>query len=143
MKYLNSIFIAIVFVGVVGCNNGGNPESINQFSDKTESKINPNQKADTEPKFIVYEGEVTVSYYPDFPEMGGVTQNLTLKVSTNYDEASLNGPMTKIKETRKGVYTFIDGAILGMSIYLKEDFAILYGIEGEQFATIYKTEFEY
>ncbi|NGX85149.1 hypothetical protein [Aequorivita sp. KMM 9714] len=140
MKNLNSIFILIVFVGFVGCNNGDKPENLNQFP---ESKINSKKKPELKPKFIVYQGDVTVPYYPDLPEMGGITENLTLRVSTNFDEASLNGPMTKIKETRKDVYTFIDGAILGMSIYLKEDFAIVYGIEGEQFATIYKTKFEY
>ena len=136
MKQFNIIFLLLGITMMFSCQTNTEKNNSNNGSD-VEVKQEP------EPKFIIYEGSITAPYYPDMPQAGGVTNTYKLKLSLELDEASLNGPMTSIRETQSGVYTFVDGSILGISFYPTKDYVTIYSTDGGEFGTLYQSKYEY
>jgi|TARA_B100001964_G_C13660190_1_gene348679 hypothetical protein len=142
MKQFNTIFILLGIIMMFSCQTNTEKNNSNNGSD-VEVKQEVEPEPEPEPKFIIYEGSITVPYYPDMPQAGGVTNTYKLKLSLELDEASLNGPMTSIRETQSGVYTFVEGSILGISFYPTKDYVTIYNADGGEFGTLYQSKYEY
>lgn len=115
-------------------NDWPNNESVN------EDKIEPQK--DPEPKFIIYSGTITVPYYSDNPEFGGVTNYYTLKLSLDYDKASLDGPMTRIREIEYG-YKFIEGQLSGIWFFPTNEYVMIMNEDNTEFGKLTFDKYEY
>ena len=145
MKQFNIICSLLLGITLMfSCQTNTEKNNSNNSSDaEIKQEIEPEPEPEPEPKFIIYEGSITVPYYPDMPQAGGVTNTYKLKLSLELDEASLNGPMTRIRETQSGVYTFVEGSILGISFYPTKDYVTIYNADGGEFGTLYQSQYEY
>lgn len=143
LSFKSFIFIGILMV-FANCNNKNDkPNSSNTENETIKQSEQTQENSKPEPKFIIYSGTITTPYYPDNPEVGGVTNSYTLKLSLDLDKASLNGPMLRIQETQNGQYMFMDGKIMYMSFLPTKDFVTIYNYQGGEFGTLYKTGLEY
>jgi len=106
----------------------------------TEDKIEPEK--DPEPKFMIYSGTITVPYYADNPEFGGVTNYYTLKLSLDYDKASLDGPMTRIREIEYG-YKFIEGQLSGIWFFPTNEYVMIMNKDNSEFGKLTFDKYEY
>lgn len=88
------------------------------------------------PVAIIYEGTA-------YDQYSGQRQSLTLKVKTDFSAASLNGAYTPIREIRRGVYMFDGGTIYGIKFIPTDRDCSIYTVDGEDFATLYKSHEEY
>lgn len=127
MKQFNIIFLLLGITMMFSCQTNTEKNNSNNGSD-----VEVKKEVEPEPKFIIYEGSI-----------GGVTNTYKLKLSLELDEASLNGPMTSIRETQSGVYTFVEGSILGISFYPTKDYVTIYNADGGEFGTLYQSKYEY
>ncbi len=143
MKYLKIITVIITTLLFNSCQNNKERNNILDQDSLDETQIQDLEEPEPQPKFIIYEGTITVPYYPDFPQAGGVSNDFVLKLSLDFEKASLNGPMTKISETRSGIFTFIEGSLMGSSFYPTDNYVKIYTESGSEFGTLYITKYEY
>ena len=84
------------------------------------------------PGDLTYEGQVT-------DEESGYSQFYTLKIRPDLSSASIGGgPYNTLQDQGGGVYMWLDGTIIGMSILPMRDKCVIYGSEGEYFCTLYR-----
>ena len=89
------------------------------------------------PQFVLYEGSITIQNAVN----STITENFKLKLSLDFDKANLNNSGDlKIRELKSGVYTFMEGSLLGLSFSPTTEYVTIFNLDGSEFGTLNRIE---